>query len=191
MAATEGRVRFHARVAGRVLAIVQRELEAGDGPARAHAARLEALGFADDAAWRPHPLRLDDRWDEVAGAVRATVADKLAVANPDDGRRARPSLPAKWAASTNAPTCRELAGGARPRAALRAGGHRHDGDRVGSRKRPHDPLGQHGHALAGHHELHGQVGDGRGGDDPARTPAGPVWAAAGPGPGTGRSCRTR
>ena len=84
MAATEGRVRFHARVAGRVLAIVQRELEAGDGPARAHAARLAALGAADDAelAAAIRAGALDDRWDEVAAAVRATVADKLAVANP-------------------------------------------------------------------------------------------------------------
>lgn len=84
MAATDGRVRFHARVAGRVLAIVQRELEAGDRPARAHAARLEALGFADDAALAAaiRSGELDDRWGEVAAAVRATVADKLAVANP-------------------------------------------------------------------------------------------------------------
>jgi Domain of unknown function (DUF6285) len=85
MAATEGRVRFHARVAARVLATVQRELEAGDGPTRAHAARLAALGYADDAALAA-AIRcgdLDDRWDEVAAAVRATVADKLAVANPD------------------------------------------------------------------------------------------------------------
>ena len=84
MAATEGRVRFHARVAARVLAIVQRELEAGDGPARAHADRLAALGFADDAALAAaiRSGALDDRWDEVAAAVRATVADKLAVANP-------------------------------------------------------------------------------------------------------------
>ncbi len=84
MAATEGRVRFHARVAGRVLAIVERELAAGDGAARAHAARLAALGVADDvelaAAIRSGAL--DDRWAEVAAAVRATVADKLAVANP-------------------------------------------------------------------------------------------------------------
>jgi Domain of unknown function (DUF6285) len=82
MAATEGRVRFHARVAGRVLAIVQRELEAGDGPAQAHAARLAALGAADGLAAAIRSGALDDRWDEVAAAVRATVADKLAVANP-------------------------------------------------------------------------------------------------------------
>ena len=84
MAATEGRVRFHARVAGRVLAIVERELAAGDGPDRAHAARLAALGVTDDAelAAAIRAGDLDDRWDEVAAAVRAEVADKLAVANP-------------------------------------------------------------------------------------------------------------
>jgi len=84
MAATEGRVRFHARVAGRVLAIVERELAAGDAPDRAHAARLTALGVTDDAelAAAIRAGDLDDRWDEVAAAVRAEVADKLAVANP-------------------------------------------------------------------------------------------------------------
>jgi aminoglycoside phosphotransferase (APT) family kinase protein len=84
MATAEGRVRFHARVAARVLATVERELAAGDGPARAHAARLAALGFATDAelAAAVRSGSLDDRWDEVASAVRATVADKLAVANP-------------------------------------------------------------------------------------------------------------
>ncbi len=84
MAATEGRVRFHARVAARVLATVQRELEAGDAPARAHAARLATLGVADEAglAAAIRSGALDDRWDEVVAVVRATVVDKLAVANP-------------------------------------------------------------------------------------------------------------
>jgi aminoglycoside phosphotransferase (APT) family kinase protein len=84
MGATEGRVRFHARVAGRALAIVERELAAGDAPSRAHAARLSGLGFGWDAelAAGIRSGALDDRWDEVAGAVRASVADKLAVANP-------------------------------------------------------------------------------------------------------------
>ncbi|HKY68899.1 MAG TPA: phosphotransferase, partial [Acidimicrobiales bacterium] len=50
MATAEGRVRFHARVAGRVLATVERELAVGDGPARAHAARMATLGFGSDAA---------------------------------------------------------------------------------------------------------------------------------------------
>jgi Domain of unknown function (DUF6285) len=95
MAATEGRVRFHARVAGRVLAIVERELAVGPGLAGAHAARLAALGVADEAelAAAIRSGSLDGRWDEVAAAVRATVADKLAVANPRyaDTRHADPS----------------------------------------------------------------------------------------------------
>ena len=84
MGATEGRVRFHARVAARVLATVERELAAGDGPGRAHAARLATLGCRSEAelAAAIRSGGLDDRWDEVAAAVRATVADKLAVANP-------------------------------------------------------------------------------------------------------------
>ena len=84
MAATEGRVRFHARVAARALAIVERELAAGDRPARALAERLAGLGVADEAelAAAVRSGDLDDRWDEVVAAVAATVADKLAVANP-------------------------------------------------------------------------------------------------------------
>ena len=83
-AATEGRVRFHARVAARALAIVERELASADRMAADHAARLAALGFASDAelAAAIRSGACDDRWDEVAAAVRATVADKLAVANP-------------------------------------------------------------------------------------------------------------
>jgi Domain of unknown function (DUF6285) len=82
--ATEGRVRFHARVAARALAIVERELASADRMAADHAARLAALGFASDAelAAAIRSGACDDRWDEVAAAVRATVADKLAVANP-------------------------------------------------------------------------------------------------------------
>jgi len=84
MASAEGRVRFHARVAGRVLAQVERELNAGDGPARAHAARLAALGCATDGdlATAIRSGALDDRTSEVTAVVRAAVAAKLAVANP-------------------------------------------------------------------------------------------------------------
>jgi hypothetical protein len=85
MEATEGRVRFHARVAGRVLAMVERELALGAEQAAAHQARLEALGFTDDAdlAAAIRSGALDDRYEEVKAAVAASVADKLAVANPD------------------------------------------------------------------------------------------------------------
>jgi hypothetical protein len=82
--ATTGRVRFHVRVAANVLAIVQRELEQGPALAAAHAERLAALGVASDAelAAAIRSGDLDGRWDEVAAAVRASVADKLAVAHP-------------------------------------------------------------------------------------------------------------
>ena len=85
MEATEGRVRFHARVAARVLAMVERELAVGPEQAAAHAERLAALGVADDAELAAAIRRgdLDGRYPEVKDAVAAAVADKLAVAHPD------------------------------------------------------------------------------------------------------------
>ncbi len=90
---TEGRVRFHVRVAANVVAMVAREMVLGPDQERAHTARLHELGVSSDtelaAAIRAGTL--DDRADEVRAAVRAAVADKLAVANPrhrrgpDDG----------------------------------------------------------------------------------------------------------
>jgi hypothetical protein len=83
--ATSGLVRFHARVAANVVAMVSREVELGPAQAETHAARLASLGFESDdglaAAIRSGEL--DDRYDEVKDAVWASVADKLAVANPD------------------------------------------------------------------------------------------------------------
>ena len=83
-AATAGRVHFHARVATNVLRMVERELALGPAQAASHAERLAALGFADDAELCAAIRRgdLDDRWAEVRTAVAASVADKLAVANP-------------------------------------------------------------------------------------------------------------
>jgi len=82
--ATTGRVRFHTRVAVNVLAMVERELRLGPDQQRAHQAGLARLGFADEgrlaAAVRAGDV--DDRLAEVAAFVRATVRDKLAVANP-------------------------------------------------------------------------------------------------------------
>jgi aminoglycoside phosphotransferase (APT) family kinase protein len=80
----EGRVGFHARVAGNVVATVRRELELGPAQAAAHSARLAALGVATDAelAAAIRSGAVDDRLDEVTAAVRASVRDKLAVANP-------------------------------------------------------------------------------------------------------------
>jgi hypothetical protein len=84
MPATEGSVRFHARVAMNALAIVERELELGPELAVAHRQRLQRLGFDGDAelAAAIRSGRLDDRYAEVASAVRDTVRDKLRVANP-------------------------------------------------------------------------------------------------------------
>lgn len=82
--ATDGRLRFHARVAVNVLAMVERELQLGPAQAEAHAARLATLGCADDAelARRIRDGSLDDRLDEVRALVRDSVRDKLRVANP-------------------------------------------------------------------------------------------------------------
>jgi hypothetical protein len=80
----EGRVRFHVRVATNVVAMVARELVLGPGHADEHAARLAGLGVADEAqlAEAIRSGSLDERRNEVIAAVRATVAAKLAVANP-------------------------------------------------------------------------------------------------------------
>jgi hypothetical protein len=84
MAATEGRVQFHTRVAVNVLGMVQRELELGPEQAAAHRARLDAVGFTDEAelAAAIRSGDVDDRYDEIKAAVTATVTDKLDVANP-------------------------------------------------------------------------------------------------------------
>jgi hypothetical protein len=76
--------RFHARVAANMLAIVERELALGAAQARAHTARLEQLGVADDAELAAviRSGALDGRADEVRSLVWASVRDKLAVANP-------------------------------------------------------------------------------------------------------------
>jgi hypothetical protein len=78
------RVRFHARVAANALVIARRELRVGPAQAAAHAARLAALGCADDralvAAIRSGAL--DGRWDDVLAAVRELTVAKLTVANP-------------------------------------------------------------------------------------------------------------
>ena len=84
MTSTEGRVRFHARVAVNVLNMVERELRLGPEQADAHRAGLARLGVADEtelaAAIRSGAL--DDRLDEARAFVTATVEAKLRVANP-------------------------------------------------------------------------------------------------------------
>jgi hypothetical protein len=84
MTSTEGRVQFHARVAVNVLKMVERELALGVEQADAHASRLATLGVSSERELSEAIASgaLDDRLDEVVAVVRATVADKLAVANP-------------------------------------------------------------------------------------------------------------
>jgi len=84
LTATEGRVQFHTRVAINVMGMLQREIEMGDAMAEAHTARLDALGFADDAelAAAIRSGAVDARYAEIKAAVAESVADKLRVANP-------------------------------------------------------------------------------------------------------------
>lgn len=84
LAAVEGQLWFHVRVAITALDIAERELRLGPGHARAHDARLERLGCGDDAelAARIRAGELDDRYADVARALRELVRDKLAVMNP-------------------------------------------------------------------------------------------------------------
>src|SRR5689334_5181265 len=84
MSATEGRVQFHTRVSINVLKMVERELELGTDQGDAHAARLATLGVSSERELSEAIASgaLDDRLAEVVAAVRATVRDKLDVANP-------------------------------------------------------------------------------------------------------------
>ena len=84
MTQTEGRLQFHARVAVNVLKMVERELALGVEQASAHESRLATLGVATEKELSEaiSSGALDDRLDEVVAVVRATVRDKLAVANP-------------------------------------------------------------------------------------------------------------
>jgi len=92
LTSTTGRVQFHSRVAINVLAMVERELAVGGRHLADHATRLASLGVTSDvelsAAIRSGSL--DARIDDVVEAVRASVVDKLSVANPahlrDDDR---------------------------------------------------------------------------------------------------------
>jgi hypothetical protein len=84
LAATDGRLQYHTRVAINVLSIVERELALGATHEAAHLDRLRSLGVADDAALAA-AIRagdLDDRLAEVRALVWESVRDKLAVANP-------------------------------------------------------------------------------------------------------------
>jgi len=89
LTSTTSRVQFHSRVAINVLAMVERELTMGSRQETDHAARLAELGVASQAelASAIRTGALDDRIDDVVAAVRASVVDKLSVANPGYMRR--------------------------------------------------------------------------------------------------------
>lgn len=90
MAATEGRVAYHARVAVNVLGMVERELALGPAQDAAEHERLVAFLGHDGTieeltAELARGIRdgsLDTRRSEVLEHVRATVRAKLEVANP-------------------------------------------------------------------------------------------------------------
>jgi aminoglycoside phosphotransferase (APT) family kinase protein len=89
--ATEGLLRYQLRVAANVVAMVAREVQLGPTQAADHRQRLERLGVADDRALAEgiRSGAFDERLADVAGAVRAAVAAKLAVANPSYWVRSR------------------------------------------------------------------------------------------------------
>ena len=90
MGATEGRVQFHTRVAVNALGMIERELVEGPAFADAERARAAALlGHDGDVRTLERELAaairdgsVDDRLDAVREHVRATVREKLLIANP-------------------------------------------------------------------------------------------------------------
>jgi len=90
MAATTGRVQFHTRVAINALGMIERELTEGPVLVAAERARATALLGHDgdvrqlerELAARIRDGSLDDRLAAVRDHVRATVREKLLVANP-------------------------------------------------------------------------------------------------------------
>jgi hypothetical protein len=90
MPATDGRVQFHTRVAVNMLGIVERELTLGPDLEPAEVARAAALlGHDGEARALERELAaairggsLDDRLGDVRTHVRATVREKLLIANP-------------------------------------------------------------------------------------------------------------
>jgi len=90
MAATEGRVQFHTRVAINALGMIERELLLGEEYTAAERARArELLGHDGDPRFLERELAariregsLDERLDAVRSHVRQTVHEKLLIANP-------------------------------------------------------------------------------------------------------------
>jgi hypothetical protein len=80
---TEGSTSYHARVAANVLAAVQRELVAGDGPQQRRALQLARLGV-DTEAGLCAAIRsgsLDDS-EELEEILADGVLERVRVANP-------------------------------------------------------------------------------------------------------------
>jgi aminoglycoside phosphotransferase (APT) family kinase protein len=94
MAGTEGRLRFHARVAANVVAMVGRQIALGPAPESAYGALLRGLGVASDAELADAIAAgvLDHRSEEVSAVVAASVAAKLAVAHPGYGAHVPPDI---------------------------------------------------------------------------------------------------
>lgn len=79
-----GRLQFHARVASNVLAMVERELAAGDEGARILGDALRALGASSDAelASSIRDGLHDGDLARVLGALEPVVRHKVEIANP-------------------------------------------------------------------------------------------------------------
>ncbi len=77
----QGRDAFLARVAGRALGIVERELALGPPLGDAHRERLDLLGVSSDAELAA-AIRDGRDTPDLVSAVRAAVVDKLRVADP-------------------------------------------------------------------------------------------------------------
>jgi len=109
-----GRDRFLVRVAANVVRMVAREILLGANQEAEHRARLQALGMADDRALAEavRDGRLSTRDPRVRSLLRAAVAAKLAVANPQRLMRreagippaGRPAGPAQTAATPSGET---------------------------------------------------------------------------------------
>lgn len=82
--ATDGMVAYHARIAARLVGMVERELARGPADARRHADDLAALGYPDDAALAAaiRAGELDDRGPELRAALRVAARARLEVSNP-------------------------------------------------------------------------------------------------------------
>jgi hypothetical protein len=82
--ATDGMLTYHARIAARLVGMVERELARGPADARRHRADLAGLGYADDtelaAAIRAGAL--DDRLAELLPVLRTAARARLEVSNP-------------------------------------------------------------------------------------------------------------